>query len=95
MLTGFRTTTGSCFDCDGIYENRTRYFSTPAAQFAGGIYYGGTTKLEGKGLTPSTSWSLDTPGLVLKGNLYGPQSLQVCEDGVTRTWQVLAYKTGF
>jgi len=96
MLTGYRTTTGNCYDCNGFLSNRTRYFSTPAVQFAGGIYYGGTTKLEGRGLGgPSVSWSLDTSGLVLQGDLYGPQTLQVCENGVTRTWQVLAYKTGF
>lgn len=95
MLTGFRTTTGNCFDCNGFLSNRTRYFSSPAVQQTGGIYYGGTTKLEGRGLAPSTSWSLDTTGIVLKGSLYSPQTLQVCEDGNTKTWEVLAYKTGF
>ena len=94
MLTGFRTTTGTCYDCNGIFSNRTRYFSTPAVQFSGGIYYGGVTKLEGRGLGgASNSWSLDTPGVVLKSKLYGPQTLQVCEGGATKTWEVLAYKT--
>jgi len=93
MLTGFRTTTGNCYDCNGFLSNRTRYFSTPAVQFAGGIYYGGTTKLEGRGLGgPPTSWSLDYTGIVLRGSLYSPQTLQVCDNGTTRNWEVLAYK---
>jgi hypothetical protein len=90
LLSGFRANTGNCYDCAGILGNRTRYFSTPAANtFGEGLFYTAPTTLSGKGLTQQ--WTLNGTGLKLyDGGTYSSQSIKVCVNGETTTWYILA-----
>ena len=102
MLMGYRTNTGSCYNCNGQLRDYTRYFSQPAAEGSGtGVYYGFNGQLYGSSFG-QTQWFLSGEYLTLKNvtitpfslklgsNTFRPAQLQVCDNGVQTSITILA-----
>ena len=71
-----------CVDCQG--RIKTVAFLVPAATEI--VYTSSGIRYDGIG-----RWEIDSYGVMLDEDLYQPKELDVCENGETVTWKVLAY----
>lgn len=72
-----------CVDCSG---NRVevQYLTPGTTEIS---YTGGGIRFDGIG-----RWEVDAFGVMLDEDLYEPQDVDICENGVPKKWKVLAFK---